>query len=510
MSRQFFFALIMTSATVIIFNFVVGKYFVSNDETVYSGQGYTVPTKEDLIRPMSRDIDFLDDAKTVEEKILIETPLCNYSFSNHGGVITGMEFKNYTGKNKTHLKTIESESNEDGAFLLALDEKTPLDYKKIAQEESESVIKVVYKGTDLSGCEIYKEYYINKDSYKIDLHLKIKPGSKPVRPRIFVTGPYVAEVDKNSQDGFVFNKKSSKFDFVTDFKDSAWATPSIFGVQDKYFANMIVKDESNFIQRAYYKVSSTDKLTAVYEGPELTSEKDVKMSFYMGPKELKDLTDVDPVLEGVLNFGWFSRFCKFLLKLLEYIHEYFTNYGFAIVILTLVLSLPLAPLSIIGSASMERHQKLQPQIARIKQKYKDDVTMQNREIMLFYKERNISPAGQLVGCLPFVLYIPIMFSLLNVLRNYIGLYQAPFILWISDLSAKDPYYVLPVLVGALAIWQHKLIPTKDDKQRMMGMFMPLITTAIFANFASGVVLFWVMRSFITVGETYYRKAFMKK
>ena len=134
---------------------------------------------------------------------------------------------------------------------------------------------------------------------------------------------------------------------------------------------------------------------------------------------------------------------------------------------------------------MEQYQRYQPAINRIRNKYKNDMVMLQNELMRFYKEHNLSATSPLMGCLPLVIQMPILFALYRVLNNYLDLYNAPFVLWITDLSSKDPYYVLPVLMGATMIWQQSLTPGVDGKQKTMMLFTSIFMTALFANFPAG-------------------------
>ena len=154
---------------------------------------------------------------------------------------------------------------------------------------------------------------------------------------------------------------------------------------------------------------------------------------------------------------------------------------------------------------MEDYQKFQPTINRIRAKYKQDLRKQQEEVMRFHKEHNLSPATPMVGCLPLLIQLPILFSLYRVLNNYLSLYQAPLFGWIQDLSAKDPYYILPILMGVTMFLQQQMSPVTDSKQRVMMMFMPVVVTAVFINFPAGLVLYWFMNNLLTVAEDLLRK-----
>ncbi len=167
------------------------------------------------------------------------------------------------------------------------------------------------------------------------------------------------------------------------------------------------------------------------------------------------------------------------------------------------------PFTILGRKKMEEYQRYQPQISRIRMKYKNDLRLQQEEIMKFHKDHNISPTAPLLGCLPFLIQLPILFALNKVLTGYLDLYQAPFFGWIKDLSSKDPYYVLVILMGLSMLWLQRMSPITDSKQKVINMFMPIIMTALFMNFSSGLVLYWLTNNVLMIGETYLRKLIFK-
>ena len=159
---------------------------------------------------------------------------------------------------------------------------------------------------------------------------------------------------------------------------------------------------------------------------------------------------------------------------------------------------------------MEDYQKFQPTIARIRQKYKSDPARQQQELVQFHKDHNISPATSMVGCLPMLIQFPFLIALYRALGNYLDLYKAPFFGWITDLSLKDPYYVLPILMGAAMLWQQSMTPATDSKMKVAGMFMPILMVAIFIKFPAGLVLYWFTNNLLTIGEDLLRKRIYRK
>ena len=205
-----------------------------------------------------------------------------------------------------------------------------------------------------------------------------------------------------------------------------------------------------------------------------------------------------------LHLGGFPGYVS-CFKLLYWLFGLIGNYGWAIVVMTILLRLPFVPLSIFGRKKMEEYQRFQPTIQRIRQKYKHDLKMQNQELMKFHADHNLSTATPLLGCLPLLIQMPILFALYRVLGNYLDLYQAPFFGWIIDLSAKDPYYVIPVLMGLTMLWQQAITPSGDEKQKVMMYFVSIVMTVLFAGFPVGLVLYWTMNNILTLLEDYFRK-----
>lgn len=479
---------------------------------IRSGQFYNAPVQQCWHKEPNREIDFVDvkiDPKN-EKVIKIETKYCNVSFSNFGGVIKILSFKKHHDAVGKDLETIYGDSMEEregGCFLLAFDEKTPYLYSFVLHDKQNGENKVVYQ-TKVDGWLVRKTYILQDESYKIDMQLDFEPEKenfKPINPRLFFPAPLVFGVADNAVNGFVTRdgKKIEKISVGTELS-GIWGAPEIFGGEDKFFAHTLVKDASHFVLGGYYK-KINNKLFSILEGPEISEKKNWKLSFYFGPKLLDDLSLVDERLEDLLSFGWLSWFCKILLKFLETLFNYFGNYGIAIIVLTFLLKLPFLPLSISSRRKMEEYQKYQPTLNRIRTKYKHDLKKQQEEIMKFHQEHNLSPATPMIGCLPMLIQLPILFALYRVLNNYLSLYHAPFFGWMRDLSSKDPYYVLPILMGLTMLWQQKMTPVVDEKQRLMMMFMPIVMTAIFINFPAGLVLYWLTNNVLTVGEDLLRK-----
>ncbi|HLB25006.1 MAG TPA: membrane protein insertase YidC, partial [Nitrospirota bacterium] len=223
--------------------------------------------------------------------------------------------------------------------------------------------------------------------------------------------------------------------------------------------------------------------------------------FYGGPKEYDRLKAVGAGLERSVDFGWFAFIAKPLFVSLKYFYGMVHNYGWAIIIITVIIKLIFAPLTHSSQKSMKRMSKLQPHFAELKEKYKGDPTRMNQEMMGLYKKHKVNPLG---GCLPMLIQIPVFIALYNVLNNSIELRQAPFALWLTDLSAKDPYYVLPILMGLSMLAMQKMTPTSmDPKQNRIMMLMPVVMTFMFINLPSGLVLYFTVSNLLSMAQQLY-------
>ncbi len=530
MDKKFLISMFLALVTVGLFQYFYGqsqqkkKGVVSVGQTsnasVRPGQPIKVPTIEQLHKPLNLEVNFSDEKISgKEKKVSVETDHVIASFSTFGAILSTIDYKDHHGKNKRPLRTVytqgyvNEEQRKKGCFLLALEEKTPYFYKHLYTKQ-EADKQVVAFQTQTDAWTIRKIYALHNDSYKIDLSLEFEPKGKAeaiIKPRIFFTAPFVHELGNDSLTGFMFSESSDSIEKkdMSQVHGYAWyweqGETIIFGAEDRYFAHTLMADPNRFVQRAFYRKVDDKNLFPILEGPELTEKSSWTLSFYVGPKLYDHLNFVNNRLSEVLSFGWLSWFCKLILWLLDWLYNFIHNFGLAIIALTFLLRLPFVPLSIFSRRKMEEYQKHQPFITHIRTKYKKDLKMQQEEIMRYHREHNISPTAPMIGCLPLLLQLPILFALYRVLGSYLDLYQAPFFGWIVDLSAKDPFYILPVLMGASMIWQQSLAPTGDEKQKVIMWFMAIVMTVVFSGFAAGLVLYWLMNNVLTIAEDYARK-----
>jgi YidC/Oxa1 family membrane protein insertase len=239
------------------------------------------------------------------------------------------------------------------------------------------------------------------------------------------------------------------------------------------------------------------------------SSAELGIGYYIGPKESDRLAAMPYHLDEALNYGWFTFLAKPLVSGLKFFYSYAGNYGVAIIILTILVKLLFWPLSQKSYKSMEQMKKLQPMVQKIKEKYGDDRQRMNQEVMELYKTYKVNPAG---GCLPMLLQIPVFLGLYQGLLNAIELRHAPFIahlpftdiVWLADLSAKDPFYITPVVMGATMLLQQRLTPAPaDPTQAKIMMFMPVVFTFMFLNFPAGLVVYWLVNNVLSIGQQWW-------
>ena len=223
---------------------------------------------------------------------------------------------------------------------------------------------------------------------------------------------------------------------------------------------------------------------------------------YSGPKEWDLFSKLDPKLTDVIEFGWFTFLAKPFFKVMNAIYKFVGNWGWAIVLFTILVKLVLFPLSYKGLMSMQKMKDLAPKMKEIREKYANDPAKMNQQMMALYKKHGVNPLG---GCLPMLIQIPIFFALYRVLLNADELQGAPWILWIHDLSRMDPYFVLPILMGATMYIQQKLTPNNmtDPMQQKIFNLLPVIMTIFFVTFPSGLVLYWLTNNILTIAQQVY-------
>ena len=277
-----------------------------------------------------------------------------------------------------------------------------------------------------------------------------------------------------------------------------------FSFGGEYFAALLVPPPSKEISLSV-KGSEKDVLKAVMASPPVSipPREKVKIEYqvYLGPKDEDRLKALGVGAENLVDFGWFTIIAKPLVWFLKLTNRITGNFGIDIIILSILIKIVFLPLTQISFKSMKEMQKVQPEMNRLKEQYKNDKARLQQEIMLLYKRRKINPMS---GCLPMAIQIPVFIALYNALQYTIEMRHAPFFFWIRDLAAKDPIYITPLIMGATMVIQQKMTPTAaDPTQAKMFLLMPVMFTFLFLNFPSGLVLYWLVNNVLSIAHQYY-------
>lgn len=384
-------------------------------------------------------------------------------------------------------------------------------------------------------------YQLNQDSLTVDLHWQHESGLKVVKSYVFKRGDYLVDVNyrianntDNAWQGSIYGQlrreyvkgKSSGMLGVQNYEGAALSTPEKpykklsfpdmkktpfrqtmeggwAAMVEHYFLSAWVpqKDAAN----VYYSrvdeenVYNIGALTAVEVAPH--QHQTIGGKLYLGPEIAKTLKAISPGLELTIDYGILWPISQVLFWALDFIHGFVGNWGFAIILLTLVIKILFYSLSASSYRSMGHMRRVQPRVEMLKERHGHDKQQFSAALMDLYKKEKVNPLG---GCLPILIQIPVFIALYYVLLESIDLRQAPFVLWIQDLSSKDPYYVLPLIMGATMFLQQKMNPAPPDPmQAKMMMLMPVIFTVLFLSFPAGLVLYWTVNNILSISQQWF-------
>jgi YidC/Oxa1 family membrane protein insertase len=464
--------------------------------------------------------------------IIVETPLYSLVIAEQGGGIRNFILKEYrtlNHKDAPYLELVKEQMANNLPMRFSLDNgaggELPIfraNRDSISVHEGQGQEMLTMTAVLDSGLEITRSMIFHADTYLISINYQVinrGDSQAQIAPAMTLTGVPFTEDKTNpmavglfvGSSAFVNNElfevKPKK---LADGPDVLQGQVGWVGYGDRYFIKtMVPLNQGPHV----VTISSIDEqISAVMsEGvvslvPGAMAEYNYKM--YFGPKKFSILEEVGYDLSKAVNFGWFDVIAKPMHWLLNAFYAVFGNYGIAIILVTVLVKLLFWPITQKGLKSMKNMQKLQPKVAKLREKYKGDPTKMNQEMMAMYKTYKVNPLG---GCLPMLIQIPVFFALYKVLLTAIELRHAPFMLWINDLSAPDrlmigfeiPYLigipVLTLLMGASMYFQMKLTPTTADPlQAKIMQFMPILFTFLFLNFASGLVLYWFVNNLLSI------------
>lgn len=326
-------------------------------------------------------------------------------------------------------------------------------------------------------------------SYDVEVSL-----NKPLN--YYVSNGYRPIADANAYvfKGIIVKKSDEKLEKIEEGdnitgENTAFSHAGFIASVDRYYTTLFFSDSG--VNAIVDTDSNGNHLSYIY----LTDS--AKFHGYIGPKNYKDLKAISPNLTDVVEYGIITFFAKPLFLLLEWLFGIFKNWGWAIIGLTLIVRIVLYPLTYKGMVSMQRLKDLTPKMKEIQTKYKGDAQKMQLHMMELYKKHKVNPMG---GCLPLLLQIPVFFAIYRVLYNAVELKDAEWLLWIKDLSAMDPYFILPILMGGSMYLQQHLSPTtfNDPMQEKIFKFLPLVFTIFLITFPAGLMLYWTVNNIFSI------------
>ncbi len=372
---------------------------------------------------------------------------------------------------------------------------------------------LVFSQTYDNKIKVEKTFTFNPDNYTIGLDIKVfnltdSPLSQIPKLSWHQAFDPKRELDTYGHDGPVASvAKDIERHEVKDLEKERTFGPNVLwsGFESKYFIAAFIPGNPSLTSTTMNLDTGNMTSVAIRGQKELipgNHSGSFSYTLYLGPKEHKLLKAHNVGLEDSIDFGsWLKWLALPLLWVLNFIHGYVANYGLAIIILTILIKIIFWPLGNLSSKSMKGMQDLQPKLAELREKYKNDQTKVSQETMALYKTHKVNPFG---GCLPMLIQIPIFFGLYKALLYSIELRHSPLFWWIQDLSANDPYYITPIVMGATQFIQQKMTPAMGDPmQQKIMLLMPLIFTFFFLNFPSGLVIYWLFNNILSIGQQYY-------
>lgn len=470
------------------------------------------------------------------QAIEVRTDLFDAIINTAGGELQRVELLKYPEElNKpTRVKVLDDEpadllvgqsglqtrSGPAAPGLTALYSTTQDSYE-LAQDQK--TLNVVLSWKSPQGLTVEKTYTFTRGSYQINLHYEVRNGSAQTWSGA-AYAQFESRYNINLPHGLFSMFSAHRYDYQRlaldgsngyqqyEFKDlddkpvNFTSPGGWIAVVTHYFLSAVIPGEHNASNLYYtqalggghYLVGTIGALKTVAAGAS-TSFTD---RFYIGPKLQTLLPKVAPGLQLTVDYGKFTILAEPLFKLLNFLHRLVGNWGWAIILLTVLVKLVFFPLNQVAFRSMAKMRAVQPRLKALQERYKDDKQKLAQAQMEFYKKEKINPLG---GCLPMIIQFPIFFALYYVLVYSVELRQQPWILWIHDLSAPDPYFILPIIYGLVYFLQVHIQPqmTTDKMQQRLFKFMPLIFAVFYAVFPSGLVLYYLPNSILTIGQQWF-------
>ena len=443
--------------------------------------------------------------KIPEQSFVYEDSRIKMTISNRGLGLEQIQLKNFKGVDSPYVVLAKSPR-----YPLFATQAVGATEMLLFTVERKDDVTFVGKGLTQEGSEIIKTLRIRPDTYGLDIDVQVTPraGLQGIEHLL------VDHIEENKESSFLMPSHHFQDLFalhgttssrvMVDLKtpiDEKFEQVKLAAAGTSYFVASLI-DDSLILPMLSGTIDQQEKVVVgrlvhknIADGPFT-----IKMTGFAGPKELKVMEAVNPLLRETVDFGWFSAIGFGLLGLLKALYSLFPNYGVAIILLTLIVRILVLPFNISSYRSMKKMQQINPILKDIREKHKGDPQKLNTETMRIMKENKVNPLG---GCLPMLIQLPIFLSLYRVFGQSVELYHAPFALWIHDLSIKDPYYVLPILMGITMFVQQKLTPTTmDPAQAKVMAALPIIFSFFMLSLPSSLTLYIFVSTLFGVIQQY--------
>ncbi|SER02267.1 YidC/Oxa1 family membrane protein insertase [Solimonas aquatica] len=470
------------------------------------------------------------------ERIRVETDLFIAEIAARGGELRRLQLKDYAAVKDQPARMALLDDEAGRLFVLQsglAGPQAPLSSPDTVYSSAQSSyqlsqgndqLEVLLTHQNADGVLIRKTYVFKRGSYQIDLAqsvqnasaapLSLSPYVRLLRtayqqggePRFAHTFTGVGFYQQAEAGSAKYKFKKTALDKLDKEKVEQAQTGGWISILQHYFVAAIIPPADEAVTYSARPRSSAPGYIAQYVGNAVSVAPGAEQRFatrlYIGPKLQDHVAEVAPGFELTLDYGLLSFIAKYMFLVLKFFHGLTANWGVAIILLTLVVKLALYKLSEAQYRSMARMKVFSPKIQEIRERYADDRERQQKAMMDLYKKEGFNP---LAGCWPILVQFPVFISLYWVLLESVELRQAPFALWLQDLSAPDPFYVLPVLYGITMFLQQRLSgnQTMDPTQQRVMQIMPIALTAFFAFFQSGLVLYWVVNGLISIAQQWY-------
>lgn len=470
-------------------------------------------------------------------KISVKTPLFFARFSSQGGVLERFDllgFHQTIDLKSPAIDMVGDKARDRSALGVVLkpggQEIHTWNSPNWTADGQDMDLKAGEKKTltftgEVGGLRLERRLTLSADSYLITEELLVtNPGQSAVTGHVAFTAA-TAGLSANGDDKYnptriAYGPAKGGFEEVTSLEDmekkgvDSKGSVNWGAIESNYFLIAILPGAPESQLNGLYKSEVFNLAVSQVANIAPGQTQTLKCSYYMGPADRAILAGMPNKLADAVDFGWFHLIAVPLLYLLNWFYQYVHNYGVAIILLTVLIKIIFWPLSQKSYKSMDQMKRLQPMLTKLREKYADDKERLNQEVMALYKTYKVNPAG---GCLPMVVQIPVFFGLYKALLGSIELRHAAFIshvpfmdlVWMADLSVKDPFYVTPLIMGATMFIQQKMTPTGGDPmQAKIMLLMPVVFTFMFLNFPAGLVVYWLVNNVLSIGQQWWmmRKA----